>query len=290
MSTLTTNYGFILPGVNDPADQDLWGGYLNSNWSSIDTLLKDASGFTTVARTTTYQLLDSDGNKMFLCDATAGTFTMTLPAAATAGNGFIVVIKKIDAGGNAVTIEGSGAETIDSAANYTLAAQGDSVYLVCNGSAWFIAAYKVASPSGVPDATTSTKGIVQLATDAEAIAGVNTTKAIVPSSLAAALADFETEIPGLPTVTAGSTGKIVIGAVTIQWGTVSGPSSSAYGSAFSGTPYRVIATPTNAARSSDGNSITSLKYTVSGSSTSITIAGNASETPANFDYIVIGPT
>lgn len=39
MATNTPNYNFILPGVNDPTDQDLWGGYLNENWSDLDTIL-----------------------------------------------------------------------------------------------------------------------------------------------------------------------------------------------------------------------------------------------------------
>lgn len=43
MSSLTPNYGWILPGVNDPTDQDLWGGYLNSNISSQDTIIKQIS-------------------------------------------------------------------------------------------------------------------------------------------------------------------------------------------------------------------------------------------------------
>jgi microcystin-dependent protein len=43
MSTTTTNYDFIKPGVNDPTDEDLWGGMLNDNFDSIDTNLKDVS-------------------------------------------------------------------------------------------------------------------------------------------------------------------------------------------------------------------------------------------------------
>jgi microcystin-dependent protein len=39
----TTNYAFNLPLVNDPIDADLWGGQLNANWTSIDSLLKTAS-------------------------------------------------------------------------------------------------------------------------------------------------------------------------------------------------------------------------------------------------------
>lgn len=40
MPNLTPNYSFNLPLVNNATDADLWGGQLNSNWSSIDTTLK----------------------------------------------------------------------------------------------------------------------------------------------------------------------------------------------------------------------------------------------------------
>lgn len=40
MSTVTPNYGLIKPGVNDPTDQDLWGGYLNQDLDTIDTVMK----------------------------------------------------------------------------------------------------------------------------------------------------------------------------------------------------------------------------------------------------------
>ncbi len=39
MPNTTANYSFYLPLVNDPVDQDLWGGYLNANWTSLDILL-----------------------------------------------------------------------------------------------------------------------------------------------------------------------------------------------------------------------------------------------------------
>lgn len=42
MPNLTTNYSFNKPLVNDPIDEDLWGGQLNSNWDSLDTLLFQA--------------------------------------------------------------------------------------------------------------------------------------------------------------------------------------------------------------------------------------------------------
>lgn len=39
MSTTTTNYGFTLPAIADPIDEDLWGSELNTNFTSLDTIL-----------------------------------------------------------------------------------------------------------------------------------------------------------------------------------------------------------------------------------------------------------
>lgn len=39
MPNLTSNFSFNKPLVNDPIDEDLWGGQLNSNWDSVDTIL-----------------------------------------------------------------------------------------------------------------------------------------------------------------------------------------------------------------------------------------------------------
>lgn len=40
MPTNTTNYNLAKPLVNDPTDQDLWGGELNGNMDIIDTTMK----------------------------------------------------------------------------------------------------------------------------------------------------------------------------------------------------------------------------------------------------------
>lgn len=48
MPSLTPNYSFNLPLVNNPTDQDLWGGYLNANFSSIDSILVGVSPTGTV--------------------------------------------------------------------------------------------------------------------------------------------------------------------------------------------------------------------------------------------------
>lgn len=39
MPTQTTNFSFDKPLVNDPIDEDLWGGLLNDNWDSADTII-----------------------------------------------------------------------------------------------------------------------------------------------------------------------------------------------------------------------------------------------------------
>lgn len=39
MPTTTTHYGLLKPLVNNPTDQDLWGGYLNDNMDTLDTVI-----------------------------------------------------------------------------------------------------------------------------------------------------------------------------------------------------------------------------------------------------------
>ncbi len=51
MPTFTTNYDWIKPSVGDPTDQDLWGGMLNSNLDSQDTIVKSVSDNATNAIT-----------------------------------------------------------------------------------------------------------------------------------------------------------------------------------------------------------------------------------------------
>lgn len=39
MPSATTHYGLYKPLVNDPTDQDLWGGYLNTNMDTLDNAI-----------------------------------------------------------------------------------------------------------------------------------------------------------------------------------------------------------------------------------------------------------
>ena len=77
------------------------------------------------------------GHFTVLVNAVGGARTITLPAAASHTHR-IYNIKKIDASGNAVTIDGNAAETIDGAATQTLSIQWDSYTIQCDGTGWFI--------------------------------------------------------------------------------------------------------------------------------------------------------
>lgn len=41
MVTNTTNFQFLLPGIANPLDENLWGGYLNTNYINLDSLLRN---------------------------------------------------------------------------------------------------------------------------------------------------------------------------------------------------------------------------------------------------------
>lgn len=94
----------------------------------------NAVKLTTSVVVTTYTALVTDS--VLLCDNSAGV-TITLMAAATAGDGFEISIKNAGAEGT-VTIDASGSETIDGDLETIILAQYDSLALVCDGSNWHI--------------------------------------------------------------------------------------------------------------------------------------------------------
>jgi hypothetical protein len=81
-----------------------------------------------------YTVLATD--RTILADSTSGAITINLPAAAS-NTGRVLKIKKTNAGGNLVTIDGNSAETIDGEATATLWFQNDVYELVCDGSNWY---------------------------------------------------------------------------------------------------------------------------------------------------------
>lgn len=78
-----------------------------------------------------------------LADATGAAFSVTLPAAASAyntatGTGDLYIVKRINAGANAVTIQAAGAELIDGVNTQVLPVQWSSINMQSNGTSWFV--------------------------------------------------------------------------------------------------------------------------------------------------------
>lgn len=95
----------------------------------------------TVAKTAAYSVVLADSEKWILCDATAGAFAATFPAASTFPSGTVVGVKKVDSTANAVTVSA----TADGAASTILSNQYDFVLLKSDGAAYHKIGYSIAS-------------------------------------------------------------------------------------------------------------------------------------------------
>jgi hypothetical protein len=112
-------------------------GFVQANSEILEGLVTSRT-----VRNITADATAGDGG-LILADATGGAITVTLPAVADAGEGAAYLVKKTDASGNAVTIDGSGAETIDGGATVALAAQNDFAEVFCDGTEWWVVATNV---------------------------------------------------------------------------------------------------------------------------------------------------
>lgn len=169
--------------MNNATDQDLWGGYLNANWSGLDGLLYTATNWVHRGVTGNDVADFNDRNKILISDAAAGSYIQTLPSAAAVGDGFSIGITKADATANTVTIARAGSDTINGLTSYILANQNDGVVLVSNGvSVWNFLVNSVSLI--VPDASTTVKGIIQIATAADALATTSALLAMTPATMA----------------------------------------------------------------------------------------------------------
>ena len=106
------------------------------------------------SKSANYTATASDG--LLLC---TGTFTVTLPAAATVGAAFTLVVKNASTG--VITVDGNASETIDGAPTITVPAN-DAVILVSDASNW--AAIRAATTT--LSKTTSTTTITGTTADA----------------------------------------------------------------------------------------------------------------------------
>ena len=99
-----------------------------------------SSTYTISNKTAAYTVIAGDLATVINC--TSGTFTVSLTAAATLGSGFNCWIWNTSATtGDTITIDPSGAETIDGVATLILR-RGEGTQIVCNGTNWETGAKK----------------------------------------------------------------------------------------------------------------------------------------------------
>ncbi len=92
---------------------------------------------TILSKSANYTVLQTDDGTVILCDASGGSFTLSLTAVATLTSRFRFSVVKTDSSANTVTIDPNGAETIDGASTYVLRKQYESVMVVNNATAFF---------------------------------------------------------------------------------------------------------------------------------------------------------
>lgn len=118
-------------GTNDKLLMGIIGdqGGAVSFFGGVEFPVKSITGATTLTR----------ADYFVKADAAGGAFTVSLPGAGAANlTGHIYIIKRMNAGGNNVTIDPNGAETIDGAATFDLATQYASIMIISDGSNWLI--------------------------------------------------------------------------------------------------------------------------------------------------------
>lgn len=106
--------------------------YADAIKSAASTSFGKTLGNAVSGKSTTYTVQTSDEGKIISC---TNTFTLSLPAAATAGSDFVVGV--INSGSGVITIDGDSSETINGSITQTLAA-GDGGFIFCDGSSWYL--------------------------------------------------------------------------------------------------------------------------------------------------------
>ncbi|MBP2231764.1 hypothetical protein J2847_005083 [Azospirillum agricola] len=82
------------------------------------------------SKTAAYTVTTADAGLLILA---SGTWTLGLPAAASAGNGFSILLKNTSSG--TITVDPAGSETINGSATVAIT-RGASAILVCDGTGW----------------------------------------------------------------------------------------------------------------------------------------------------------
>ena len=128
------------PASNTPAGTDSIGTDLDDHLRDIKKNVRFASNHPVqAAKITAYTVVATDHNTLLQVNATASAVTVTLLAAATAGDGFRVGVKRLSAT-NTVTVDGNSSETIDGSITSSLSTLNQVQWYACDGSNWQVEA------------------------------------------------------------------------------------------------------------------------------------------------------
>lgn len=110
-------------------------GALNLTSATGQVLINGAAigaGFPAIAKSSAYTVTTSDAGKLIVA---TGTWTLSLLAAATAGNGFTLAVS--NSGSGIITVKPNGAETIGAVGAVAIGA-GGSLIIICDGTSWHL--------------------------------------------------------------------------------------------------------------------------------------------------------
>lgn len=287
MPAFTPIFGFYVPTVG--GDGDAWGGYLNGDIYRFDGLFNTAiNSITDSVSSGPVSITSADKNKLILVDATSAPIAINFAACALLGDGFKVSIKKVDSTANAVTLNPNGSETIDGGSSYVLSEENAAVTVGTDGNDLFV----ISTNAEIGAATTTTAGIVRLATIAETETGTDATIAVTPAGLSGAIDTILAGVLITPTIqvkTATGTWTRPTGCKKIKV-TVVGGGSSSNTVATPGTP-----TPTSGTSSSFGSHCSATGGSTTGgigSSGDLNFAGGTGsamgKTTGSTQFIVVG--
>lgn len=127
----TTGNGVVLPqGTNNSTGILLYTDGVTDVWPA--STLAAISPIRKVTTAVTVNTIDFT----ILGDTTTAAFTITLPPSASSANR-ILTFKKVNAGGNALTVKGNGAELIDGTNTITINTQYAFQQIQCDGTQWW---------------------------------------------------------------------------------------------------------------------------------------------------------
>ena len=126
----------FLNGINLSIPLPISQGGLGGNTVNNSRTNLGIFGSKYLSKTANYTILDTDSGSTIDVDSSAGSITLSLPAAFV-GN-VVYVIRKTDASANTVTINANGTDLINGFPTYGLSSQNQTVTLISKNTSWIV--------------------------------------------------------------------------------------------------------------------------------------------------------